>query len=163
LWKFPTNHELGRFVTLLCLFGGICLVVFGIVIRKKLGDSKSWPTTTGLIIESSIDPGFFRIGGSYNYVVRPNVTYEYKVDGKNYTSSQLALIEYNSANQKLARGKAERYSRGQQIEVYYNPRKPEFAVLEVGDPTDGKLPFGIIIFGIAVAIAGIIWHLTIHK
>jgi hypothetical protein len=147
-----------------CLIGGICLSVFGIVIRAKLKESKSWPKTVGIIVKSSIEPGFAQAGrGNYIFVVRPEVTYKYEVNGEKYTSSQLALIEYNSANQKLARGKAERYSRGQQIEVYYNPRKPGFAVLEVGDPTDGKLPFGIIIFGLAVTIAGIVWLLIVHK
>jgi Protein of unknown function (DUF3592) len=141
-----------------CLAGGICLLVFGIVIQKKLRESKSWPKTIGIIVKSSIKSGFSQAGGSnYIFVTRPEVTYEYDVDGEKYISSQLALIEFDSANQKLARGKAEKYSRGQHIEVYYNPRKCGFAVLEVGDPTNGKLTFGIIFFGIVLSISGVVW------
>jgi len=142
-----------------CLIGGICLLVLGIVIRNKLVDSESWPKTTGLIVKSSVEPGFSRVGAknNYMYVVRPKVTYEYEVHGKNYSSSQLALVEHDSANEKLARGKAEKYPLGQHVEVYYNPRKPEFAVLEVGDPTGGKLPYGITIFGILLAISAVVW------
>jgi hypothetical protein len=147
-----------------CIFVGLCLSVFGIVIWKKLKASESWPKTTGVILESTIEPGWARAGSSRIYVVRPKVIYEYHVDGKRYTSSQLALVERNSANENLALGKAEKYSKNQQVVVYYNPRKPDFATLEVGDPTGGKLPFGIIIFSMAVTIAGIIWLLLIvHK
>jgi hypothetical protein len=142
---------------------GLCILVFGIVIRKKLKTSESWPKTTGVILESTIEPGCARAGGSRIYVVRPKVIYEYQVDGKRYTSSQLALVERNSANENLALGKAEKYSKGQQVMVYYNPRKPDFATLEIGDPTGGTLPYGIIILGMAVTIAGIVWLLIFHK
>ena len=91
------------------------------------------------------------------YVVSPQVVYEYEVDGEKYTSSQLALVAFNTANENLARKKAEQYSPRQQVEVYYNPRKPGFATLSVGDPTNGKLPYGIIVFGIGLTISGVIW------
>jgi hypothetical protein len=145
------------------MFVGLCLLVFGIVIRKKLKASESWLKTTGVILESTVEPGWARAGGSRIYVVRPKVIYEYHVDGKRYASSQLALVERNSANENLALGKAEKYSKGQQVMVYCNPRKPAFATLEVGDPTSGTLPFGMIILGTAVAIAGIVWLLIVHK
>jgi hypothetical protein len=140
-----------------CMIVGFCLLVFGIVIQKKLKASESWPKTTGIVLESIIEPGWARSGSSRIYVVRPKVIYEYHVDGKKYASSQLALVERNSANENLALEKAEKHPKGQQVAVYYNPRKPDFATLEVGDPTGGKLPFGIIIFGITLAISGFIW------
>jgi hypothetical protein len=147
----------------ICVPAGFCILVFGIVIHNKLKASQTWPKTTGVVLESSIQSGWAMAGGSRIYVVSPKVIYEYQVDGKKYTSSQLALVEHNSANENVARRKSETYSAGQQVEVYYNPRKPRFAVLEIGDPTGGILPFGIIIFGAAVAIFGIVWLLAIHK
>ena len=146
-----------------CIFVGLCLLVFGIVTRKKLKASESWPKTTGVVLESIIEPGWARAGGSRIYVVRPKVVYEYYVDGKRYTSSQLALVECNTANENLAREKTERHPVGQQVTVYYNPLKPEFATLEIGDPTDGQLPFGMIAVGTIVAIFGIAWLLAKSK
>jgi hypothetical protein len=125
-----------------CLLGGVGLFFFGFVIwnvirilgaYNQIKDSKSWPKTTGLITHSSIEQGFTRIGGSYIYVNRPEVVYEYEVDGKKYTSSQLALVEVNTASEDLARGKAEKYVSGQHVEVYYDPRNPKCAVLTIGD------------------------------
>jgi len=114
-------------------------LVLGIVIRKKLKTSEAWPKTTGVILESTIQSEWVRSGSGRNYVVSPKVIYEYHVDEKRYASSQLALVERNSANENLALGKAEKYPKGQQVVVCYNPRKPDFATLEVGDPTGGKL------------------------
>ena len=143
----------------ICVLIGFCLLILGFVIRKKLQNSESWPKTTGTILESTIQSEWVRSGSGRNYVVCPKVVYEYQVDGKKYTSSQLALVERNTANEKLAQEKSERHPVGQQVIVYYNPRKPEFATLEVGDPTGGILPFGTIIVGTGLAIFGIVWLL----
>jgi hypothetical protein len=141
----------------ICFVVGICILVLGIVIRNKIKDSKSWPKTNGVIIESTIQSEWVRSGSGRIYVVCPKVIYEYQVDGKNYTSSQLALIEHNSADENLARGKAEKYSPRQYVEVYYNPRKPSFAVLEMGGSSDDRLSYGIIVLGITLAISGVVW------
>jgi Protein of unknown function (DUF3592) len=140
-----------------CVFVGCLLVVYGVYLLKRLADSISWPKTNGVILESTVQSEWAGAGGSRIFVVCPKVTYEYQVEGKKYTSSQLALIERNSADENLARRKAEKYSPGQQVEVFYNPRKPGFAVLAVGDPTGGKLPYGMIIIGIGLTITGAIW------
>jgi hypothetical protein len=141
-----------------CVFVGCLVAVYGVYLLKRLADSKSWPKTNGVILESTVQSEWVGAGGGGRiFVVCPKVTYEYEVDGGKYTSSQLALIERDSANENLARGKAGKYSPGQQVEVFYNPRKPGFAVLAVGDPTGGKLPYGMIIFGIGLTITGAIW------
>jgi hypothetical protein len=101
----------------ICLFVGIGILILGIVIRRKLQNSELWPKTTGLILESTIEDGWVNVGGGRARVVRPKVTYEYQVDGKKFTSSQLALVENNSADENVARGKSEKYSVGQQVVV----------------------------------------------
>jgi hypothetical protein len=128
----------------------------------KLQGSESWPKTTGMIIESTIKSEWAKAGSDRIYVVKPKVAYEYQVDGKRHASSHLALVEFNTANENSARKKSEKYHVGQQVTVYYNPRKPDFATLEIGDPTGGKLPTGIMGFGILLAVSGIIWLLVEH-
>jgi len=86
----------------------------------------------------------------------PKVVYEYQVDEKNTLSSQLALVERNTANEKLAQEKSERHPVGQQVIVLLQSSKTGIATLEVGDPTGGILPFGIIIVGTGLAIFGIV-------
>lgn len=116
------------------LFSGFViwvLVLFAVAFKKRK-DSKSWPRTTGLITHSSVESGFVQAGGGNAFVFIPKVIYEYEVDGKQYTSSQLAIIERNTASEDLAREKAEKYVQGQQVEVYYDPRNPACAVLDRG-------------------------------
>ncbi len=86
------------------------------------------PKTLGVITHSSVESG---VEPSSVFVFMPKVSYEYKVDGKRYTSSQLAIIEHNTASEDLARQKAEKYVPGQHVEVYYDPEKPAFAILVV--------------------------------
>jgi len=146
-----------------CVLAGFSILILGIIVRRKLKASESWPKTIGIIRESTVKSEWVKVGSGNMYIVSPKVIYEYEVGGKKYTSSQLALVEHSTANENLAKEKSERHPVGQQVTVYYNPRKPDFATLEVGDPTGGTLPFGIIIFGLAVTIAGIVWLLIVHK
>jgi hypothetical protein len=81
------------------------------------------------------------------------------VDGVKYQSSQVALVEMDSNSEDAARRKAERYSAGQRVDVYYNPKKHSTAALIPGDPTGGKLPLGMIIVGVLLGLAGAIWLL----
>jgi hypothetical protein len=110
------------------LFGGLAIWALILFIRafKKIKDSKSWPKTMGLITHSSVESG---VGSGSVFVFSPKVIYEYEVGGKRYTSSHLAIIEHNTASEDLAREKAEKYAPGQHVEVYYDPEKPTFAVL----------------------------------
>lgn len=142
---------------------GLGIFIFGIVVRRRLNASESWPKTAGVVRESAVEPQWVKVGSGNMYVVSPKVLYEYEVEGRKYSSSQLSLIERNTANENLAREKSERHPVGQQVTVYYNPQKPEFATLEVGDPTGGKLPFGMMTVGAAAVISGIVWLMTKFK
>jgi hypothetical protein len=104
--------------------------IFLLLVLRKFRESKHWPSTTGTIIHSSVESGFTNVGGGGALVVRPNVTYEYEVAGQKFTSSRLAIIEINTANEESAREKADKYAPGQRVQVYYDPHKPSFAVLE---------------------------------
>ncbi len=75
------------------------------------------------------------------------------------------MVEYTNGYEALARAKVEvaKYRAGQEVTVYYDPRRPSFATLRVGDPTGGKLPLGVIIFGSVAATAGIVWLLIVSK
>jgi hypothetical protein len=142
-----------------CILAGICLVVLGIVLFKALSSSSHWPRTDGVILESSVESGWSQTGGGSMLIYSPKVVFEYNVDGIKYQSSQLALVEFDSSNKDAARRKAEKYSAGQKVEVYYNPKKHSTAALIPGDPTGGKLPLGMIIVGVLFGLAGAIWLL----
>ncbi|HXD00847.1 MAG TPA: DUF3592 domain-containing protein [Verrucomicrobiae bacterium] len=146
-----------------CLVAGIIMLVLGVVLLRFLSAPSRWPKTTGVIVKSSVESGWPLIAGKYTHMATPEVIYEYHVGGKRYTSSQLALVEIDSNDDAAARRKAEKYSPGQQVDVYYNPQKPWAAVLTPGDSTGGTLPIAIIVIGASLLSGGAIWFWLSRK
>jgi hypothetical protein len=109
------------------LIGGMVVwaLVLGVRAFKKIKESKNWPKTSGIITQSSVETGFV----NREFIASPKVTYEYEVDGQRYTSSQLSVIEWNSADVASARERAEKFRPGQRVDVYYDPKNPSFAIL----------------------------------
>lgn len=99
--------------------------------------SIDWPTVKGLVVE-----GFdFSISGALTF------SYHYSVNGRMYSGKRPFFA---NSYKKLGREKTNelitKYSEGQEIEVYYNPSKPEMSVLEPGRK-DGLLT-GIVLLAI---------------
>lgn len=91
--------------------------------------SKDWPQVDGRILRSEVEGS----RGSR----QPNVIYEYYVDGKRFTSN---LISFDIWDLRGGKGVLEsiliRYSVGDKVVVYHDPKNPELAILEpeVYDP-----------------------------
>lgn len=116
--------------------------------------SKAWPVTDGSVIQSEVVKRTRTTGtGTKRHKVVehiPEVAYAYKVDGQSYRSSR---ITFGAAN-KLDAGKTlARYPKGKHIQVFYNPRKPDQAVLEPGADSTVSLVF--IGLGVGLAFMGV--------
>jgi hypothetical protein len=139
------------------LVGGIALLVGGMILRKQVLEAQKWPGTSGIVLESTIQSDSSQNG---EITFGPKVVYEYQVAGKKFTSDQLALVEIDTANENAARAKAEKYPAGSPVTVHYDPRKPNMAFIEIDDPTHGALPWGMIIAGVILGVAGAVWLLV---
>jgi hypothetical protein len=84
--------------------------------------SKRWLTTTGEILESNLEQD------SDGWC--PNVRYVYAVDRKHYANGRLYFFLSNGSTQRDAKKHLLPYPVGKTVSVYYNPRKPEDAVLD---------------------------------
>jgi len=141
-----------------CLGVGVYCLFASIWVAKKLSASRSWPSTTGNILVSTIETKWDSIGGSdYTLITKPKVVYEYEVAGKTYRGNRLALVESNSSNPDAASKKIVPYVVGRQVTVYYDPQKPESATLAIGDPTHGILPTIMFAIGVIATIGGAVW------
>ena len=61
----------------------------------------------------------------------PQIAYEYVVDGRTYRSEHVAFGKvFWSLAPRRAAAKVARYPAGAQVTVYFNPQRPEEAVLE---------------------------------
>ena len=97
---------------------------------------KKWPKTKGKIVttprskndddddESPRTKGGFRSGYGLS------LTYEYTIDGKTYEGDTVSFNMAVTKNPILAEKLGSVYDPGQEIDVYYNPKKHSISVLK---------------------------------
>ena len=135
-WLFGTVLAWGFVV----VGGGV--LVFAVVSRYEAEESEGWPSTTGRVVEAYLDeyqhkPHYRRSETRYHPVVR----YTYVVDGVSYTGDRITVNDPGSSL---------RYTEGDEVTVYYNPDRPERAVLEVGMSNGSTVAFvfaGLLVLG----------------
>lgn len=158
---------LGGFFFLVTFGAGIALLVYSLTGRKKAGASQQWPETTGAIITSEVrESANTDDDGETTFSYYPLIEYTYTAGGQVYTSRQVAFGGMRgSSNAGEAQYAAARYPAGASVRVFYNPHKPQEAVLEqaAGGGEKTSLVIGIILLVISAGIAvGLIIGLSIN-
>jgi hypothetical protein len=113
------------------IFSGIgFLLLKKAVNARRMGKlAQMWSSTTATILESSIEeePGRNAMG-NINVAYRVLVKYEYLVNGKTFQGSRVSFgrptFDYMTASNVR-----EQFANGKQVPVWYDPEKPEEAVL----------------------------------
>lgn len=106
---------------------GVFAVLFPLVSWMRVRASRSWPSVSGRVTESTLDVEP-RADKSDSYM--PRVRYEYAVKGESYESSQLNFWGSIGGSRATAERTTTRYPAGAQVTVYYNPETPFEAVLD---------------------------------
>jgi hypothetical protein len=138
-------------VTLVCLIAGVIVTFFvGLPMYRKAQASQSWPTADGKIemsrVNSSLEKGKWKYSSSVGY------TYELK--GQTHTSNYVwASGGYSSSSKSPHQAVVDKYPVGKTVKVYYDPKKPEFAILEPGVTTTNYIVIGA---GIVFLLAGVV-------
>lgn len=148
----PVTLGFIQFVLLLAGVGA-CIAVLIILLLAMIqaapaSSSRSWASTLGIIIASFVayerdaqDPK-----GLKAYYV-PNVVYEYIAGGERQNARRIhfgapsRMVHKSAAENKLAN-----YPVGAQVNVFYNPDKPDDAVLERQAPEARR--FGLVAVGV---------------
>lgn len=103
--------------------------------------SQQWNAVPGTIGAASVEPRRSADSdGGYHTAYYPTVLYEYEVQGKRYVGQQITFgsqVGYGNANR--AQQVVDRYAPGNRVQVYYDPTKPDQAVLERRVGTGGQL------------------------
>ena len=141
-----------------CLFIaiGAYFLILGIRSYLYILHSQKWMKTKGRIISSHVDGKFERTNGlEFIYISKPVVKYEYSVGSEKYANDQISLIQINTSSAKRAQRVIDKYPPNTEVEVFYNPNKPDEAVLELSSPSTALifLLIGIILAGIGVYLA----------
>jgi len=110
------------------LFGAIWS---GIVVYKGVS-SLSWPAVSGVIKSSELHEDISKEHGRTKKTYLANLRYEYSVAGNRYTSDRFCFGNYGSSERKRAWMICNRYAKGTNAQVIYNPKHPEESVLQAG-------------------------------
>ncbi len=115
--------------------------------RRELLRTRSWLKTRGHIITYELNS----VGNS----VWPKIEYSYQVHDKDLVGEYLFLdTSHNNPNSKYSRQVAYRaamaFKQDTEIDIYYNPNKPEQSALDIKIPT--KLNVILILVGSLIVL-----------
>jgi hypothetical protein len=157
----------GGFVFLLIICGMFAALIFVAVVTKLRETLKvaRWPSVVGKVIASGVksrkkqpsDPGYdFNDTEISN---QPRVVYEYKVGNRKYLCERITIKERTGGEELEAI--LARYPVGASVTVYYDPKKPQSALLERDIPW-GKLVTGVgcllLFFSGGPLLAGLVYY-----
>lgn len=128
----PTAGFLTWFpLAFLLLGGGVGLI--GWLMLRRARASRRWPSVEGRVLASGIAESgpSGRLGsGGHGRTATLRVSYAYEVDGSPFQSSRVSFHDAVTKSPAYARSIAERYPAGSPVRVYYDPSRPDQAVLD---------------------------------
>ena len=136
------------------ILAGVGMILLGLYHVYRAICSKSWPSTTGTIIESELAETFQDIPlVGVEFVQEPKITYTYMVDGEKLQGKQIKFrIKFSSYSKESALRILARHPLNSTAKVYYNPRNPSDAVLIPGITIE---MFAFIIIGVTLIVFGV--------
>jgi hypothetical protein len=119
--------------SLVFLIIGGAVINYAVRIATRARQSLSWPSTEGEIAHAALvyqpETG---VSSSITSTYKADIGYRYKVNGANYSSSRISLLDLASAAPGPAQGVVLRYPEKSRVHVYYDPSDPSKSVLEPG-------------------------------
>ena len=150
-------------VGVIFIFTGIIFLVIGLIFRGKVKKAQTWPVVSGTVESTEIKAhktttkqgrSGYRTSTSYE----PVVHYTYTVNGQSYTGKRIAYSGFQGA-EVTAQEKLKQYPQGGSVQVHYNPKKPQDALLEVSmDATRVYNIMGLIfiVVGVVSFLVGVV-------
>jgi hypothetical protein len=128
-----TTIALLEIVTVCLVMAGCFMVLAGGTSAYEAYSSQFWPATTGEIITSRVDT---HMNTSGNRTYRSKIEYAYAVNqlenaGEYFTSERVGIEPFpRSDSRAIAEARLVRYPKGEIVDVYYNPNRPQKSMLE---------------------------------
>ena len=146
-----------QIIPVIFILVGLIFVIIGLITRGRINAATKWPSVQGAVLKSevadrstTIKTGEHRRTNVELY--EPVVEYQYIVNGTTFTGKRLSFGS-TRLHYEDAQAVAGRYPAGAQVPVYYNPKNPRDARLEV--TSQGAT--AQLILGIIFGVVGIIW------
>ncbi len=126
------SNQMGCMGTIIFMlvFGGvgIGLLAWGVISYRTALESRSWPTTDGVVTYSEVYTSSDSDGTTYG----ATVNYRYTVNDQSYNGDKISLTDYSSSSRGRAEDLVEQYRPDTRVTVYYDPDDPGKAILETG-------------------------------
>lgn len=156
----------GVVIALLFLIEGLRTTSRFIILIFQWKQSQEWHSTQGKVIHSDLQGVLVPRGGRKSHNIdgsvrlvtayTPNILYEYRAKAKSFQSKKIFLGQQFPSSLNLSNNFIEKYPADKDVTVYYNPDKPETAILERDRLKElfGYLVRGILflVFGFAILI-----------
>jgi hypothetical protein len=117
--------------------------------RRQVAEAARWPATGGRIVKCTVENYRKRVGSASGGTLvtfhEPVVEYAYRVDDREYHSTQLSFGGKAASSRASAEAKAARYPAGNLVLVHYDPKNPSNAVLDL------KVALGLPLLSVAIA------------
>jgi hypothetical protein len=138
---------------------GLMLLAMLRVARRQVAEASGWKVTGGRIVSSTLEHYRAPIGrgrgGGYATFYEPVVEYSYRVNGREYHSTQLSFGGRVAGSEELAAAKAAQYAAGSEVLVHYDPENPSNAVLDLKVAYAAPfLVIALVFLGLAVFFSG---------
>lgn len=133
----------------LSIAAGIASLLMAVGRRRLHRASQAWPATSGTFLGVSFEPR--RYGDPF---IRIDARYEYFVEGRRYEGSRLRLGGVQEQDRLAAEGMVAQLRAAPSIQVYYDPRRPERALLDRSEPPPG-FAYGIA-WSVMMLLAGLL-------
>ena len=119
-------------LALAMLIAGVFLGYVGWKDLQHARASSSWPEAPGTVTSSGVSQQETRDTKTHRTRItyKPGVYYNYKVNGRAFSSDRISFGDYSSSNRSRAQKIVSKYPRGKSVTVHYNPEEPGMAVLE---------------------------------
>ena len=113
----------------------------------------SWPKVAGTVVHAKVASYDSRSDGKTTRMYSADVRYTYTVNSTQYSSGRVSLGDSSTNSSSGKEEIVRRYPMGSQVIVYYDPSRPEDALLEPGAAFITHIPFA---FGLLCVFAGLI-------
>ncbi len=142
------------FMSLFAMSIPVAIAVAIVVKMQAVRRASRWPSTPGRILSSKTRTVHTkRSGGSPSVGNVPDITYTYTVDGIEHRGNRISIGEIMPDTPEVEAA-LQRYQVGRTGPVFYNPDKPEEAVLERNPPARPAVMYafagGVVLVGLVV-------------
>jgi hypothetical protein len=142
-------------ILVLLILGIIGLVLLILYFRSlaQLREAEGWPAIQGTVVESWVRRSETTDSdGSTTYHYYPEIHYRYQLIGSEYQGNRISFGLKRGLNRPAAEKVVAKYPVGANVMIYYQPDKPDNAILE---RSVSRAP---LVMGIGFILAGIFFY-----